>query len=835
MASGGRELQRNPGSFIATWIAIAISVAFVVVASVATATEQNAVGRQLTLGLAKADLVVNVTSRQQNPQAGVLDGARAEQAFKTVGGVSSVDHIPVSPIVFTKNGKSVEARAISLPTNGLPMPSDAPAQGMWPTDGSQVVLNAPTAQALGVQLNDTLDAAVGRAIGAPRTMRVVGITDDANTLVGGVAWVTKTWFVGVRQQDDPNGDYAVVLTPGTDRNGLMASLQTVIALPDYTVQVRTLDQAVTAAADRQTGSAALWRTLLWVFAGIAVVVGIVTIANTYAMSLARRRRDIALLRAIGADADQVRRSMILEALFVGVVGSLLGVVLGIGAAAVVEAATGALARGLVIDWVQVVGAFLLGVVVAVAAAVVPAWDVTRVSPIEALQPVPSSERAFRARRSRTLFVGVAVVLGAVGVGASFVMPPAGGMSMLVAIAGCALLALGILVAARWYVPAIIRTIGVRVKGAAPVFRLAVRNLVRNPRRTAATATALMLAAGLIVGLQVTMTSVRDTVLSQIDTLQPVSVRVTYDEPNHANPTTMPLALAQQLLAVPGVENSAILAGVVVIDDQRHPWTALGYTSDAMAVALDAPQVIANDEALVNPAAWPASRGDKITLTAGATSSTFTVTPSTLVAPGQVLLAASMLQTFGTPHERVALWMSVPDRAQASAVASAVRSIVAGDLHVDLSGAAFDVGSIQDTMFLAMGVATLLLAVAVVIALVGLGNTLLLSVIERERESALLRAHGMSGRDLRRMLLVEALLVGAVATVLGIVAGIGFGVIGLFATLHSMGEAISPVFGIDWVMTVALLVVMGVATVLASIIPGRRAAKAEPIEVLANVG
>jgi len=829
-SAAGRELRHRPGRFIATWIAIAVSVAFVVAAFVVTATQREAVGRQATLALAKADLVATVTSQGDTPQAAILTGARTEQAFAAVDGVAAADHASATPVGLSKGGASVQVQAVSLPRTVVLMPSENPATGAWPADASQVAIDATTARTLGANIDDTVQASVG-ASGAPATMRVVAITNDASTMAGGVAWVTSAWFMGVSQRDDPSGDYAIALQPDADPTVVSSTLMAAIALPDYDVQVVTIGEAVSAATDQQTGGAGVWTTLLWAFAAIAFVAGALTIASTYTMLMAGRRRQIALSRAIGADSTRIRRSVIVEAALVGIMGSLVGVILGFGVAALVTQLGGAMAWGLTTPWVPVEVAFLLGVLVTVGAAIAPLRSATRAPAVTAFRPVPSADQERRTSRVFGIVAIVLIALGAIGVGISFVLPP-NGQALPVALLACGVLAIGVLIAGTWFLPALIRLAGRAFGKSGPVGRMAVANTARNPRRTAMAATAIMLSAGLLVALQVTMASVHDTVVGRVDATQPVAVRITYDNPDHVNPTTMPTNLVESLRAVPGVQNAAILAGLAVRDDQGGAWTALAYTPDAAAVAVDAPQVVATNQAVVNPVSWPESRGDKITLTARGAQTILDVQRSDVAAPGEVLVSQATLPTFGTPSDRVSVWLSVPDRSQASSVASTVRGILGDDLHANVSGAVFDLGSAQDGVTIATELATLLLVVAIVATLVGLGNSLRLSGLERSRESALLRALGMDAGDARRMVLIEALLVGGVAVLAGIVLGFVFGIIGAFVILQGMGTVAGTVIGAGWLWLPVLLVVVVIAAVLASILPGGRVAKAEPMELLA---
>lgn len=181
-----------------------------------------------------------------------------------------------------------------------------------------------------------------------------------------------------------------------------------------------------------------------------------------------------------------------------------------------------------------------------------------------------------------------------------------------------------------------------------------------------------------------------------------------------------------------------------------------------------------------------------------------------------------------------LWVKLTDRTSATALNQLVSAADASPGQVQVDGSAFLAAILQQVLDVVLIVLTALLGVAVVIALVGVGNTLGLSVIERQRESALLRALGMQRSSLRWMLLVEALLLALVGTVIGILAGAFFGWLGVSSTMLMMPEdsRVEMVFSVDGTLTALLVAVCLVAASLASILPGRRAANATPTEALA---
>jgi putative ABC transport system permease protein len=221
----------------------------------------------------------------------------------------------------------------------------------------------------------------------------------------------------------------------------------------------------------------------------------------------------------------------------------------------------------------------------------------------------------------------------------------------------------------------------------------------------------------------------------------------------------------------------------------------------------------------------------VTVAGDAGSIELQVVSSRLVDTGQVLVSAANLSRITTPVPRTAMWLSVPDRGRAVDVVAAVNRIVGNADRV--GGSVVQAALYEQVMNVLLAITTGLLAVAVLIALIGVSNTLGLSVLERTRESALLRALGLQARSLRVMLLFEAVQIALVGIVVGVVAGCFFGWLAV-TSLARGGGFDSVRFTVDLPQTAGMVGIAVVAAALASVLPGRRAAKAVPTEALADL-
>ncbi|HSN42805.1 MAG TPA: FtsX-like permease family protein, partial [Propionibacteriaceae bacterium] len=583
------------------------------------------------------------------------------------------------------------------------------------------------------------------------------------------------------------------------------------------------------------------KNMLLAFSAVAALVGMIIIANTFTILLAQRRRQIGLLRAVGASGSQVRRKFLAEAILLGVLGSAGGVGLGVIVAIIGSWFVGTLTLGIAIPWLEVVGEFFVGVLITVLAAIVPVLRSTRVSPLEALQPVQTTEAARASSRVRMIICGLLI---AVGTALAVVSQFTDSWPLAWALGGAMLLTLGVLGGAPLYVPTLLKIFGRVVGLTGPTARLAATNAVRNPGRASATATALMLAVGLIVTLQVGTATVEKTVLAKIDEHYPVDISLAAIEdwrqpttPDLDKPLALPEAVITQARAISGVQSSAVLQGTRVTDKNGMWWSVSALTPESLAAAPTAPTGIPTGTILIGAMDDPALKdGGKLTVEAPLGEVTLTIKKTNLVESTAALVSPDTLATLTDQPVDNLMWIKLADRGDMASAFLDLEPIMTENMTtVSTSGGALMAYIIERVLNILLLITSALLGVAVSIALIGVSNTLGLSVIERTRESALLRAMGMQKSSLRLMLLVEALLLALTGVIVGVVAGAFFGWLGISAVLRQADLADNTTLRFDvnpW-LTLAMIAIAAVAAALASILPGRRAANAAPVEALAE--
>lgn len=810
------ELRRHPARLVAVVLAIAISVAFLTACLVFTSTETRAIGRSLTARTSASDVVVGLSERAT---ARLLDDLAA------VPGVAHVEPSYTADVEFGSARGAGQLTLDSLSRDERLRWATLSA-GRWPRGPTELAVDPTTAEQNGVGVGQDLTVARPGAQ-ADQRMRVTGIVDDSRSLfsaLGSTAFVDGSYFTAQRGLE-PN-QYLVLVDSSTTPSTAAAALSAVLP-PDSTVQ--TSDEVTAAALDELTQGAKVFDYLLLVFSGIAMLVAAILITNTFAIVVVQRRRHIGLLRAVGASTGQVRRDLIAEALLVGVLGALLGSGGGIGLAAVGSAITGSLSVGLSVPAVGVAGAVALGVLVTVLAAWLPARRAARVAPLEALRLV-ADERTAGRRLPR--WRNVSILLMAAGTALVLVAVHVAAHNLVLAITGSLVLAVGILVAAPAFLPPLLRLAGAAVGRGGPVARLAAANAQRNPGRVAATCTALMLGVGLIATLQVGAASIRSTVDADLDAHFPVDVTVT-------SPTG-PLApsVVSAVRAVSGLTATSPVRMSTVGVRGRGPRTSL----QVAGLPPEAGRVVAtgfdelNDQVVLAPRltlkALGVAPGGPLRLSFQQRTVTLRARASRLTEPDTLVVTDATLTLLNPQAPVTAVWGAAATRSQAQTVMADVRRAGGQQPGLNYGGSLHESAALDKILGALLGVATGLLGVAVLISLIGVGNTLGLSVLERARESALLRALGLPRRDLRRMLGIEAALLAVVGAVVGIAAGALFGWIGTVAVVREAGLS-SPRFAVPVGQTLAVVVVAVLASVAASVIPGRRASMAAPTEALAD--
>lgn len=814
------ELRHNPRRVIAVIVAIMISVGYLT-ASVTVLAGETATFEHSTIArVSETDVVVTVGTGDPAAQADLV--ARVAD----VAGVASADLSFLSR--GWVSGASDWVQQQSVPANPKLRWTDL-AVGRWPGAPDEIVLGDVTARQLNLGVGDRItinDSSTVNGSDSSATLTVTGLTHEGDTLLSGLtlsSFVAPSFYTAADSIHTSGQTEILVIGDGTLSQERLAERVTAVTADN---RVETSSGMVQRLISQRTQGVSIFLLLLLVFGAVALLVGCIMIVNTFLILVAQRRRQIGLLRAVGAQRDHIRRGMLVEATAIGAAGSLLGVGLGVALSAVVAAVLGgqfAVPAG------QVIAVAVVGVAIAVLSVLVPARRAAMIAPLDALRTVAGDaigRRTSLVRRTAPLAL-VALGLAAIGLGFTDTA-----FALLYSIGGSFVCAVGLLSAVGLYLPVLLRGLGSTLRRTGPTARLATDNTLRNPGRAAATGAALMLAVGLVVSLQVGAASMKATVDSNLDARFPVDVTVSMSE------GPLPARAVGDIAAVAGITDATGVRSTRVTmesDGRPKPVRALSPDADAMAL-LPAPRppiaagVILADPYLLADAGI--RNGTPVTVTGRSGSVTLPVEADHLAPTDGLIVTPRVLSALDGDAPLDTVWAKARPGADITELRSQLRTVAEPLTGAEIGGGLTGKAIYHTALDRLLALTTMLLAVAVLIALVGVGNTLGLSVLERTRESALLRALGLQRRQLRWMLAIEAALLSLAGAVVGIAAGAFFGWVGTHAVSGELNME-NVRFAMPVSQTLGVTVVAVVAGVLASVLPGRRAARATPVEALAE--
>jgi putative ABC transport system permease protein len=713
-------------------------------------------------------------------------------------------------------------------TGGFTLRSGTAPQGL-----GEVALDAGTAKKTGYAPGDPVTILFTEG---PRTFTVSGIAGfgEADNLAG--ATMAAFDLATAQQVLGKVGTYDTIDVAAEDGVGAEELRDRVAAVLPGGLEAVTSDEVVAESSEAVADALGFFTKALLGFAAISLLVGALIIWNTFSILVAQRTRELALLRAVGASRRQVRLSVVVEALVIGLVAAALGLALGLGVAAGLRAVLGVAGIEVPTTTLQVeprtvVAALLVGVVVTVLAALLPARQATKVAPIAALRAVDAPAKPVG--RVRIALGAVLTLLGSAGLVWAIAdegQLTVAGLAMLLTLAG-------VLVLAPVLAVAVTRLVGAPLARLGTTASLARRNALRNPRRTASTATALMIGLALVSTVTVVASSMKASVAEVVAD----SSRADFilKATSQAAPG-LPPALAEELRQVPGVQTVAEMRfGAAQVDgattfvgavDPATVDTAADLQVKSGAVtALDDTSVLVSTKVAE---ARGLAVGDAVEIVYAQTGAQrFTV-------------AGTFANTAMTGTDYVTT-LDVHDTNTGSRLDIAV--MVVADAGADLAqvrtgidqvAATYPIAQVDDmesfsesqaqTIDQLLAIVTMLLLLAVVIALLGIVNTLALSVFERTRELGLLRAVGMTRRQVRSVVRWESVIVAVLGALLGAVLGLAFGAA---LTRGLAGEGLS-VLDLPGTRLVLYVVAAAFAGVLAAIGPARRAAKVDVLRAVA---
>jgi putative ABC transport system permease protein len=818
-----------------TALAIVLGVTFISGTFVLTDTLQNTFTVLFGNIYSKIDFQVRGAA-QLGSGVNVTRNPLPESLLATVqhvSGVAAADGQVTGYAQFVaRDGKAISTGG-GAPTLGVAFNPDQQISplhliaGGPPVTSDDVVMDAGTAQkyhfAVGQQVR-ILSA------GPTRTFTITGIVQfgTANNLAGAtLAAFTLPTAQAIAQETGKLDDINVVAAPGASKSAVQQAIAKVLPPGVQVVTGQTVVNESTSSVDQ---ALSFFSTALLVFAFISLFVGGFTIFNTFSIIVGQRTRELALLRIVGANRRQVFRSVLGEAAITGLVSSVIGLGLGVLAALGLQA----LLRGfgitlppgsLVFAPRTVVVGLLVGVGVTVVAALGPARGAVRIPPVAALDDRRSGPTASLRRR----FIG-GTALALVGV----IMLAIGLAKPAIALVGLG--AVAIFLGTATLLPALARPLSsvigrplARVLGEPG--KLGRENSMRSPRRTAQTASALMVGLALVAAMSVFGASVSRSATSSAD--QAISADLIVTPTGSGELSNSAASLAS---AVPGVTaTSRVYQGQFEFGSALSQLTAVSTNNLADTVILrmtsGTSAALAHGDLLIDST----TAQNKHLAVGDIVAARFALTGPATLRIGGIYQANSLIgsylvsSVFFMSHYTAQPPGALLLRTNGSgAVDNAITKALAPFPNVQVQTRAQFEQSQVSAVNQILGLVYALLALAVLIALIGIVNTLMLSVFERTREIGLLRAVGMRRRQVRTMIRSESVILAIFGALIGIVIGTGMGV-ALVASLKNQGitDTVVPISRL-----VIFLIIAAVLGLIAAGWPARRAAKLDILAAIA---
>ena len=707
--------------------------------------------------------------------------------------------------------------------------------GRAPVGPDEITMDRTTAASLHFGVGDRVTVITNQP---PQPFTLVGITTFGQTdNLAGATFVTFESSTAQKLVGKPGyfDELDVAAAPGTSPEKLLNAVGAAVgaATPANAFEVISASTAAAQTASQVESFLVYFKTFLLIFALISLFVGAFLIANTFSILIGQRTRELALLRAVGASRAQVTRSLIGESLATGVLGSALGLALGIPLAAGLYALLKAAGLGLPSSSLQIlprtiIVSLLAGTLITLVSAVGPALRASRIPPVAAMRE--DAVIGETSLRRRALVGGVLLVGGLVALGIGLF----GGIKRPLPIVGLGapLTFVGVAVLAPFVAGRIAGIIGSPLPVISGVTgRLARANATRNPRRTAATASALMVGLAVVAAIATLGASLTASFGAIIDR----SLRSDYVVESKGFQGITP-SVKDVLKGVPGVtvvspyleinwhEGSAAKQAAG-IDPVTGPsvLTLTMVTGSAAALAhgdLLVDAKVATDRHLkvgdTVAMGFAAHGRDPIPTRVGGTYKTNQFLDN-------YLLSYDVVRANTISPKDMVIFLKGPG--SGAALATALKPYP--DLKVTTAAGFKADRKKRFNQFLV--IVYVLLALSIIIAAFSVVNTMALSVIERTREIGLLRSIGMIRRQVRAMIRGEAVIVALLGAVLGVVLGVGLGA-AMVAALHGTGidRLVVPVPTVITVLILAALI-----GVLAAVFPARRAARLDVLRAIAT--
>ena len=853
-----RSVRAHAKQFFLTTFAVVLGVAFLS-GTLALRASMSETFSKLTSSTITSDLYVQgpkIASNDNNgssdsTQTQPIDGSLADQIKQIDGVEAAKPDAQTTGVLVGANDTPVSN--MGAPTLFLPLYDKEPgrtwAQGHMPQGGGEIALESGALKNSGLKVGDKTHIVIQ---GQPTEVTVVGEFHFESSMASAtVVGMDPDWLMPIAAPDGKVSNITIDLAKGASLDTVKSEVTKVV--PDG-AQVKTRAELIKEQNKTIESQLGFIQTFLMVFVVVAMFVGSFIIMNSFAMSVRQRVKEFALLRAVGASPGSVFGIVFLQAVVIGIVGSALGVAAGAGLLAglakLLDTMGMPLLEGTGLTAPIIVISLVVGLAVTIIGALLPAREAALTHPVEAMRGVSGSRE--KSLVLRTIIGGLMLAAGAAAVAAAWVNENLEQRQLIMGL-GAGGVVLGLLIVSPTLARPVVAVLGLPFRMLRPSGRLALRNIVHNPRRTANTSGALMVGMALVCAGATLAASFNVSTADEIDRSLKADLLVQPATMSSSN-TKLSSEKAKELAAIDGVKETSsytlYVNAVTKPDGSQNP-TATSLVIDPATYSsaydirvtsgslsdLDATHVAVNKTENLK-------MGDKVTLTGPNGSveatvgaivdpkgigGTYFYSPKVAAAVGSWTSPGTSTDPDHVLDAPLGMLLTLEDGANLDTVRHKAEDIVADTYQYSVNDANQLSDKVGQRINQMLAVLYGLLGLSIVIAILGIVNTLVLSVSERTREIGLMRAVGLGKTQLSGEIITESVLTSLYGTVLGGATGVVLAA-ALKKILEDQGLTS---LSIPWSQMVSMLALSVVVGIIAALWPALRASRLPVLDAIAT--
>ena len=853
-----RSVRAHAKQFFLTTFAVMLGVAFLS-GTLALRASMSETFSKLTSSTITSDLYVQgpkIASDDNNDssdstQTQPIDGSLADQIKQIDGVEAAKPDAQTTGVLVGANDTPVSN--MGAPTLFLPLYDKEPgrtwAQGHMPQGGGEIALESGALKNSGLKVGDKTHIVIQ---GQPTEVTVVGEFHFESSMASAtVVGMDPDWLMPIAAPDGKVSDITIDLAKGASLDTVKSKVAKVV--PDD-AQVKTRAELIKEQNKTIESQLGFIQTFLMVFVVVAMFVGSFIIMNSFAMSVRQRVKEFALLRAVGASPGSVFGIVFLQAVVIGIVGSALGVAAGAGLLAglakLLDNMGMPLLEGTGLTAPIIVISLVVGLAVTIIGALLPAREAALTHPVEAMRGVSGSRE--KSLVLRTIIGGLLLAAGAAAVAAAWVNEDLEQRQLIMGL-GAGGVVLGLLIVSPTLARPVVAVLGLPFRMLRPSGRLALRNIVHNPRRTANTSGALMVGMALVCAGATLAASFNASTADEIDRSLKADFLVQPATMSSSN-TKLSSEKAKELAAIDGVKETSsytlYVNAVTKPDGSQNPAATslvidpatyssaydIRVTSGSLS-DLDATHVAVNKNENLK-------MGDKVTLTGPNGSveatvgaivdpkgigGTYFYSPKVAAAVGSWTSPGTSTDPDHVLDAPLGMLLTLEDGANLDTVRHKAEDIVADTYQYSVNDASQLSDKVGQRINQMLAVLYGLLGLSIVIAILGIVNTLVLSVSERTREIGLMRAVGLGKTQLAGEIITESVLTSLYGTVLGGATGVVLAA-ALKKILEDQGLTS---LSVPWGQMVGMLALSVVVGIIAALWPALRASRLPVLDAIAT--